>query len=180
LLRGINVGGRNKIPMTELRASLSALGLERVATYIQSGNVVFQSPAGAAQEIAAGIERQIVDVFGIGLAVMLRTPAELGAIADANPFLEGEANLSRLHVAFLDRAPTASAVTQLDPHRSPPDAFSVVGCEIYLHFPNGSGRSKLTIDYFERRLGVRATARNWKTLVRLRAMTQELADGPSA
>ena len=173
LLRGINVGGRNRIPMTELVALFSSLGLDEVTTFIQSGNVVFRSSSGGAEELARRIERRIDDVFGLGVAVLLRTPAELAAIAGHNPFLAGEAVLSNLHVAFLDRAPAVDVLARLDTHRSPPDAFDVRGREIYLHFPNGAGRSKLTIDYFERCLAVRATARNWNTVTRLLELAQE-------
>ena len=169
LLRGVNVGGKNLIPMAELRALLSSLGFEEVETYIQSGNVVFRSPAGDADDLSARIEREIASVFGIAPAVLLRTPTELEAIAGRNPYL-GEANLSKLHVAFLDQSPAASVAAELDPGRSPPDEFTLSGREIYLHFPNGAGRSKLTIDYFERTLGVRATARNWNTLLKLLAL----------
>lgn len=170
LLRGINVGGRNKIPMPELKSLLASLGLEDVVTYIQSGNVVFRSPAADGQEVAARIERQIAEVFGVRATVLLRTPAELLEIADGNPFLEGD--FSKLHVVLLGGRPAADAVAQLDPGRSPPDEFSLRGREIYLHLPNGAGRSKLTVDYFERRLGVAATARNWNTLIKLLALTQ--------
>jgi len=166
LLRGINVGGKKKIAMAELRSLLSSLGLEDVRTYIQSGNVAFRSSDGDADEIAATIEREISAAFGIDPAVLLRTPSELEEIVERNPYLT-RSDLSKLHVVFLDRAPAASSATELDPGRSPPDEFTLRGREIYLHLPNGAGRSKLTIDYFERRLGVRATARNWNTLLRL-------------
>lgn len=171
LLRGINVGGKNMIPMAELKSVLSARGLEDVVTYIQSGNVVFRS-TGAGRAVAAGIEQQIAESFGITVAVLMRTPAELAEIAESNPFLGGEADHSRLHVVFLASTPTAKATAQLDPERSPPDEFSVRGREIYLHLPNGAARSKLTIDYFERRLEVAATARNWKTLLKLLELSQ--------
>jgi uncharacterized protein (DUF1697 family) len=171
LLRGINVGGKNKVAMAELKSELSALGHEDVVTYIQSGNVVFRSSGRDARKVAAGIERRIAATFGIDVTVLLRTPAELERIADGNPFLESESDLSKLHVVFLDRVPAADAVATLDPDRSPPDELSVGQREIYLRLPNGAGRSKLTIDYFERRLGVPATARNWKTLTKLLALT---------
>ena len=171
LLRGVNVGGKNTIPMGELKSSLSSLGLEDVVTYIQSGNVVFRSPAGHTR-VAVDIERRIAKAFGVSVTVLLRTPAELRTIARSNPFLSGQADLSKLHVVFLSDRPKANAVAGLDPERSPPDAFSVRGREIYLHLPNGSGRSKLTIDYFERRLGVAATARNWNTLIKLNVLTE--------
>ena len=172
LLRGINVGGKNTMPMTELKSLFSSLGLSDVATYIQSGNVVFRSSGGEAHELAARIEQRIADDFGIGVAVLLRTSDELAEIASGNPFLGHEADRSRLHVVFLDRPPAPDAATQLDPKRSPPDRFVLHGRQIYLHLPNGAGRSKLTIDYFERRLGVRATARNWNTLTKLLSLTR--------
>ncbi len=171
LLRGINVGGRNTIPMAELRSVLSSLGLEDVATYIQSGNAVFRSGAAPGQ-IARRIERGIAEVFSTDTTVVLRTAAELERIAGGNPFLEGEENLSRLHVVFLGDEPAPEAVAHLDPERSPPDVFTVRGSEIYVRYPNGAGRSKLTNDYFERTLGVRATARNWNTVLRLVELTR--------
>jgi uncharacterized protein (DUF1697 family) len=167
LLRGINLGARNKVPMPELKSALESLGFEDVVTYIQSGNVVFRSSSGGAKEIAARIEQRIEEVFGLSIAVVLRTPAELKSIAQSNPFLRRETDLTKLHAVFLKSRPSAKAIAQLDPERSTPDEFSVRGHEIYLHLPNGFGRSKLTLDYFERRLGVDATARNWKTVVKL-------------
>ena len=158
--------------MPELRSLFAALGHEDVVTYIQSGNVVFRNASRSAKELAGAIEREIAATFGISVTVLLRTPAELEAIAQSNPFLEGKADVSKLHVVFLAGRPDAEAVTKLDPERSPPDEFRVHGREIYLHLPNGAGRSKLTIDYFERRLGVAGSARNWKTLVRLLALAR--------
>jgi uncharacterized protein (DUF1697 family) len=172
LLRGINVGGKNKIPMTALKSSFAALGYEDVVTYIQSGNVVFRSSSGAKRTIGSAIERRLAEEFATDVKVVLRTPAELEEAAESNPFLKGKADLSKLHVVFLSSRPPAKAVAELDPKRSPPDEFRVHGREIYLHLPNGFGRSKLTIDYFERRLGVAATARNWKTVMKLLALAQ--------
>jgi len=167
LLRGINVGGRRLISMAELRSLFSSLGYEGVVTYIQSGNVVFRSPTDNADDVAASLEREIARAFDVSPAVLLRTTAELEAIAASSPHLSPDADLSKLHVVFLDRAPAAGAAAKLDPGRSPPDELSLRGREIYLRLPNGAGRSKLTIDYFERVLGVRATQRNWNTLLKL-------------
>ena len=172
LLRGINVGGKTVIPMPELKSSFAAMGLEDVSTYIQSGNVVFSGPTGDAQSLAVAIEERIAETFGHSTTVLLRTPAELAEIAGSNPFLDRDADRSKLHVVFLSGSPDANAVAELDPARSPPDEFAVRRREIYLHLPNGAGRSKLTIDYFEKRLGVRATARNWKTVNKLLELTQ--------
>ena len=157
--------------MGELKSSLSSLGLEDVVTYIQSGNVVFRSP-GSVDDLAGDIERRIARDFGMSVTVLLRTSSQLERVAEGNPYLPGEADPSKLHVVFLSGRPAAKVVAGLDPERSPPDQFSVRGREIYLHLPRGSGRSKLTIDYFERRLGVAATARNWNTLLRLIALTE--------
>ena len=153
--------------MADLRALFSSLGFEDVATYIQSGNVVFRSPTADEDAVVARLEREIAGAFAVSPSVLLRTPAEFEAIAASNPFLSRKADPSKLHVVFLDRAPAASAAAELDPERSPPDEFALEGRELYLHLPNGAGRSKLTLDYLERVLGVRGTQRNWNTLLRL-------------
>ena len=167
-LRAVNVGGRNKVPMAKLRDALTAAGLEDVATVLQSGNVVFRSrsSATAAAKLVAGA---IEESFGLAVEVVIRTAAELGAVAATNPFLddEPERDAKTLHVAFLSKRPAAAAVKKLDPDRSPPDAFSIHGRETYLSYPNGSGRTRLTLDYIEKTLGVTGTARNWRTVQRL-------------
>lgn len=157
--------------MAELRTSLEALGLADVETVLQSGNVVFE-PSVEVGALSGRIERQIASVFGLDVAVLVRTGPELTAIVAANPFLADEDEPARLHVVFLDRLPTRDAIAGLDPDRSPPDRFAVAGSEIFLHTPNGYGRSKLAIDWFERLLDLRATARNWNTVLRLASMTE--------
>jgi uncharacterized protein (DUF1697 family) len=168
-LRAVNVGGRNALPMAELKALLESLGHEGVVTYLQSGNAVFRS-TDIAPEVARTLEQRIGDRLGLAVRVLVRTPGELAAVAAANPFLEREPVLARLHVVLLDRAPTPAEVARLEPDRSPGDSFSVAGREIYVHYPHGAGRSKLTLDYFEGRLDVVGTARNWNTLLKLRAL----------
>ena len=174
LLRGVNLAGRNRISMPDLAKALTSLDLEDASTYIQSGNVVFRSRSAKEAELRTAIEKQIADAFGLSVAVLLRTDKELAQIAKRNPFLADEANLKLLHVAFLDSAPTKKAIAELDPDRSPPDRFAVRGREIFLHFAKGSGRTKLGIDYFERKLGVAATARNWNTVLKLAELTASL------
>jgi uncharacterized protein (DUF1697 family) len=149
--------------MAELKQELTDLGLEDVVTYIQSGNVVFRS--NDKDTVAAKIEKRIKAKYDLRVAVILRTLPELERIAKANPF--GRADTSKIHVLFLADRPKASATKQLDPERSPPDEFAVKGREVYLHLPKGAGRTKLTLDYFERRLGVAGTHRNWNTLLKL-------------
>ena len=170
-LRGINLGARNKVSMPELNALLVELGLEDVATYVQSGNVVFRTRAGKRDELARRIERAIATKFGVDAAVILRTAAELRTVATSNPFERDETDATKLLVVFLDGAPSAKA-KQLDPERGAPGRFAVLSREIYLHVPDGFGRSKLTLDYFERRLGVKGTVRNWRTVKNVLALTE--------
>jgi uncharacterized protein (DUF1697 family) len=171
LLRAVNVGGRNRVPMAELRTALQAAGLENVSTVLQSGNVVFDASCSDA-EVAAAIRSAIAEAFGLDVAVVVRTAAEMRRIAGANPFLEGgdSRDPATLHVAFLEGEPTARAAAGLDPNRSPPDACVVRGREVYLSYPGGSGRSRLTLGYVEQTLGVQGTARNWRTVERLASM----------
>jgi uncharacterized protein (DUF1697 family) len=172
LIRAINLGATNKVSMPALRAALSDLGYGDVTTYVQSGNVVLRTAAGTkAEEVAGAIEGLISKEFGVEAAVMVRTAAELRKIAGSNPFAKEEKDPKKLLVVFLDAKPSAKAKAALDPDRSPPDRFRVHGREIYLHLPNGFGRSKLTIDWFERGLEAKATGRNWQTVGKLVEMT---------
>ena len=168
MLRGINLGARNKIKMPDLRELLEELGAEDVSTYLQSGNVVF---AGSLEPsaIEAGIKRDL----GLEIVVLIRTGAELGRLVARNPFARRASDLKQLHVTFLAESPGAARVKELDPERSPPDEFHVAARDVYLYTPNGYGRSKLSNAYFEKKLGVAATSRNWNTVTNL----AELARG---
>ncbi|MBA3349756.1 MAG: DUF1697 domain-containing protein [Actinobacteria bacterium] len=167
LLRGINVGGKNKVPMPELRSLFVRLGHEDVATYVQSGNVIFNSRSSSPKKVMADVERGIAETFDLRVSVLLRSEREMEQIAARNPFITQGAELARLHAMFLGNAPAQEVIKTLDPDRSPPDKFEVIGREVYLLYPNGSGRSKLTIDYFEKKLGASATARNWNTVTKV-------------
>jgi uncharacterized protein (DUF1697 family) len=170
LLRGINVGGKTRVPMPKLRELFESLGLTDVQSYVQSGNVVFSSKSTKLAAPVASLEEKIAETFRVQVNVLLRTATELGKIAADHPFLADESELSHLHVVFLRDAPTRAAAGKLDPDRSPPDRFVVKRREIFVHYPNGSGRSKLTLGYFERTLGTIGTARNWKTVLKLHDM----------
>lgn len=169
-LRGINVGGRARVPMADLRVLAATVGLDDVRTYLQSGNLLFAMPSGGTEHLMGDLERAISERFGLTVRVLMRTIADLSAIVAANPMPGATANGSKLHVVFLAGTPSAEAVAALDADRSPPDVFAVLGGEIYVHYPEGSGRSKLTLEYFERRLGVAGTARNWNTVTKLVAL----------
>lgn len=166
LLRGINVGGRVKIPMERLRRLFVDLGHTDARTYIQSGNVIFTGPSKSAG-LREGLEEAIAAGFGLDVSVLLRTGAELDEVLAGNPFLRRKADPSTLHVVFLDSKPARSRVEGIDAGRFAPDEFVVAGREIYVSYPNGMGRSKLSHALFERQLGRTATARSWKTVTKL-------------
>jgi len=167
LLRGVNVGGANKLAMSDLRSIFESAGCESVETIIQSGNVVFEAPEAIARNLAPVIEAQIQLRFGIAAPVILRSGAALRGIVQSNPFLRAGADPERLHLMCLSSRPSPHDVASLDPLRSPPDEFIVRDKEIYLRLPNGVARSKLTNAYFDKALRTIATARNWRTIVRL-------------
>ncbi len=170
LLRGINVGGKNVLPMAELTALFEAAGCTGVRTFIQSGNVLFAAPAAVARALPGRIASGIEERHGLRVPVILRAAAELRRVAAGNPFVRPGADPTRLHVAFLSAAPGRAAVAKLDPARSPPDAFAVQASEVYLSLPNGAGKTRLTNDYLERTLGTTSTLRNWNTVLRLASL----------
>jgi uncharacterized protein (DUF1697 family) len=174
LLRGINLGAVNKVPMADLRALFDDLGHSNVRTYVQSGNVVFEATKSTPKKLAVTIEQHVGRAFGHkDISVIVRSRSELERIATGNPFPTKDTNPTLLHVIFLADTPTSKSLSSLDPDRSPPDQFVVRGKDIYLSLPKGSGRSKLTIDYFEKRLGTRGTGRNWNTVTRLLDMMND-------
>ncbi|MXY92657.1 MAG: DUF1697 domain-containing protein [Caldilineaceae bacterium SB0670_bin_27] len=167
LLRGINVGGKNKLPMKELAALFADAGCDEVRTYIQSGNVLFRTGSADVEEISAIISASIRNRYGYQVPVVTRTGQELQEIVKANPFLAAGAEADKLHVMFLAELPDSDSVEALDPARSPGDEFAVQGREIYLHCPNGVARSKLTNSYFDSKLSTTSTSRNWRTVRKL-------------
>lgn len=185
-MRGINVGGKNKLPMRDLVAMFTEAGCTDVRTYIQSGNVVFSAPpestkrrAGRGSASADWAPRfgeltsaEIMARFRLKVPLVLRTADELRRVAKGNPFLKSGADEDSLHVAFLGNLPGAKVVASLDHNRSPGDSFEVRGREVYLHLPNGVARTKLTNAYFDSKLATVSTMRNWRTVLKLIEMTQ--------
>jgi uncharacterized protein (DUF1697 family) len=170
LLRGINVGGKNKLPMKDLVAIFAAEGCRNVQHYIQSGNVLFDAPKAALKDLSGRIASRILETHGLKTPVVLRTGAQLRKVAYANPFLKVCETTDNLHVMFLAHQPHPTAVLHLNPNRSPPDEFEVIGKEIYMNLPNGVGRSKLTNAYFDTQLDTVSTSRNWRTVLTLLQM----------
>ena len=167
LLRGINVGGKNRLSMKDLVAIFAEAGCDDVQTYIQSGNVVFRAAEAHASRIPARITTAISGRLGFRAPVVMRTAGELRTIARGNPFLRAGADPDALHVMFLSDRPPPRKVAALDPKRSPPDEFEVRGREIYLRCPNGVARTKLTNAYFDTKLSTTSTMRNWRTVLKL-------------
>jgi uncharacterized protein (DUF1697 family) len=174
LLRGINVSGQKKIKMQELIAVFESLGFKDAKTYIQSGNVIFTSAKKDKNELVSIIQEKIEHVFSFPVTVLLRTAHELQQIVTANPFLKGEGlNTSKLHITFLSDTPAESAFYQEKEPHDKHDEFVISGQEIYLHCPNGYGHTKYSNNYFEKKLGVTATTRNWKTVVLLLGIAED-------
>jgi uncharacterized protein (DUF1697 family) len=171
LLRGINVSGKNMLPMKDLVAIFERAGCADVAHYIQSGNVVFKARASLAPRLSALVGTEIERRFGLRVPVVIRTGKEMQAIARDNPFLASGADPESLHVMFLADKPGKKESSLLDPDRSPPDSFVLRGCEIYLSCPNGMARTKLTNSYFDSKLGTTSTCRNWRTVLKLVEMS---------
>jgi uncharacterized protein (DUF1697 family) len=172
LLRGVNVGGHNRVPMAHLRELLLELGYEDVRTHLQSGNAVFT--AGAPPEVAAReIEGQLERSLGLGVRVLVRTAAELARVVSANPLPAAVAEPSRFLVTFLSAPPDPDLLGQLDPADFEPELFGFGERELYVWCPDGVRTLKLSYAFLERRFGVVATARNWRTVTRLLALARE-------
>jgi uncharacterized protein (DUF1697 family) len=174
LLRGINVGGHNKLPMAELRELFTAVGCTEVRTYIQSGNVVFRAAAEKRKELAIRLADAIEESKGFRPAIMLLTREELETAAEANPFPEPTAEPKTLHLWFLIREPEDPDLNALGGLRTATEHYELRGAVFYLWAPDGIGRSKLAARA-ERALGVGATARNWRTVDKLRELASEVA-----
>jgi uncharacterized protein (DUF1697 family) len=167
LLRGINVGGKNKVSMRELVTMFTGVGCTDVRTYIQSGNVVFGATTHIADRLPDLAERAIARRFGHRIPIVLRTADELAAVVANNPFIQPGIDTDALQVMFLADQPSAHSVEGLDSNRSPPDSFAVHGREIYLQCPNGFAQTKLTNAYFDTKLATTSTGRNWRTVMKL-------------
>ncbi len=160
--------------MTELRSLYEALNLVNVETYLQSGNVVFDSPEQDASKLAQLIEIQIEHIFGYSVSVFMRETSDFQRIIDTNPFSnERNEDPTKLHVTFLYRLPAEAKLSRLDNSNNGVDEFFVGDKEIFLFCPTGYGRTKLSNNFFERKLSVPATTRNWKTVNALHKMANE-------
>jgi uncharacterized protein (DUF1697 family) len=166
MLRGINVSGRNRLSMEDLRALVVAAGGRDVRTYIQSGNAVFGSRRSPAA-LATSLEKALEDALGTRVPVLVRTEDELEGVVRANPFVAAGEDPGVLHVTFLGAVPDPEAVATALTRPAGDDEFRVIGRQAYLRCPGGYGNTKLTNTFFERTLRSEATTRNWRTVTKL-------------
>jgi uncharacterized protein (DUF1697 family) len=171
LLRAINVGGNNRLPMADLARIFTDAGCRDVQTYIQSGNVVFTAPARLLNKLPGKIADAIESEFGFRAPVIVRSHEELAALIKTNPFLKSNEAEKTLHVAFLSTVAQKEAIAKLDPQRCAPDRFHVLGKDMYLHMSSGLGRTKLTNAWIDSKLETISTVRNWNTVLKLHEMT---------
>lgn len=175
LLRGINVGGRKKLPMAELRQLMEGLGHDGVRTHLQSGQAVFATGRGDEESLAAELAQAIEKQFGFRVDVIVRDHAYLTAVAEACPFPAAELEAKQLHVTYFSESADAQRFAEIDREAYLPEEFRLGDRELYLYAPEGLGRSKLAEHLAKPRInkGVIATTRNWNTVVKLVELTRE-------
>jgi len=169
ILRGINVSGQKKILMTDLKALYESLNYMDVVTYIQSGNVIFKCNEKLTDiQLAKKIENAIYNKYQFHVPVIIRSKEEIGKIISSNPFLkEKDPDRKKLHVTFLSEFPSKENVESIENIDFKPDQFKISGKDIYLYVPNGYGETKISNAFFEKKLKVTATTRNWNSVNKL-------------
>jgi uncharacterized protein (DUF1697 family) len=168
LLRGINVSGHNKIKMSELKQLFVNLGFYDVTTYIQSGNVIFQSLQKNCSKLEEQITEQVNKEFGHTIKVLVITKKQLKTVFESNPFLKNkEIDIRALYAIILKSNYLAKGIKLLAPYLTNDEEVKIVDNCAYIHYPNGAGKSKLTINIIEKKLETIATSRNWRTITKL-------------
>jgi uncharacterized protein (DUF1697 family) len=167
LLRGINVGGQKKIKMSDLVTLFEELNFRDIQTYIQSGNVIFNSPSMVINKLEDKIKNAIESRYGFEVNVLIKSAQELKQVLENNPFLRKKKDPGKMYVSFLSEILSVARVAELNESDALPEEYVIRGSYIYLFFPNGYGRAKMSNNFFERKLKVFATTRNWKTVNKL-------------
>lgn len=170
LLRGINVGGHNKVPMKDLRSLLSKIKLESVQTYIQTGNIVFMSKETNTSKLEEKINKAISSHFGLDIQVLVKSVQQLKHIFDTCPFSE-EKKINSYFI-MLNKMPDIDLVKEASKKIYENEEYVIYDDSIYFYSANGYGRAKFNLIFFERKLNVKATARNYKTMVKLLSLSQ--------
>jgi uncharacterized protein (DUF1697 family) len=167
ILRGINVSGHNKIKMDALKKLYEDIGFKQVQTYIQSGNVLFREKKSDGWILGKKISEKIAEMFGFAVPVLVKDLAEMETVLNNNPFVnERNSDIKTLHVTFLSRVPEPADIAKLSVQAGN-DEFIISSNVIYLYCPDGYGRTKLSNSYFENKLKIVATTRNWKSIMEL-------------
>ncbi len=166
ILRGINVGGKRKILMNDLKSLCEIVGLQNVKTYIQSGNLIFKSNKQNAK-IEIDLEKGIAEKFGFDVPVIVRSKKELETVINTNPFLGENADSKQLHVTFLKEKPNHENIQHTLTYNCEPDKFKMGEKEVFIMCTGKYHASKLTNGFFEKKLNTGATTRNWKTVLKL-------------
>jgi len=169
ILRGINVGGKRKILMADLKLLFQNLGFSNISSYIQSGNVIFIDDNGLNDlDIAKQIEHAITAKYKFDVPVIIRSSKEIAKAVKKNPFYKKNAeDISQLHLTFLNEKPTKENLTKIESYNYEPDKFVIIGKEVFIFCADKYHQSKLTNNFFEKKLKVSATTRNWKTVLKL-------------
>ena len=173
ILRGINVGGNRKILMKDLKVLFEKLGFLKVETYIQSGNVIFESDRKLSNaDLEKNIQQSILETFGFEVSVIVCTSESWSEFIVNNPFLkENEVDIEKLHLTVLKEEPLPELVKKIKDLIFLPDRFEIMGRNVFVYCENGYGRTKITNDFFEKKLKVAATTRNWKTVMKLHELS---------
>jgi uncharacterized protein (DUF1697 family) len=165
LLRGINVSGQKQIKMSDLKLLFEELEFQDVETYIQSGNVIFSFRTATPKSLEEKIERKITEQFGFQVRVIVKTPDELEFVHNNNPFIKKQKkDVAQIYFTFLSETPSIGKIKELKEVNCSPEEYIIDGKTIYLFLPNGYGKAKMNNNFFEKRLNVFATTRNWKTV----------------
>lgn len=174
LLRGINVGGHKRIKMEDLRKLYESLGFKNVQSYIQSGNVLFQTSESNRQKLITAIEQKIEHVYGYHVTIIIKTAEEVQAALKKVPFKNIDE--SKLMIAFLSEKPSKPDMTPIEDVMIESEEAQLIGDVLYLYFPQGSARSKLSTNLIEKKLDVSSTIRNWRSTNKLLSMAQEMIE----
>ncbi len=174
LLRGINVGGQKKIKMADLKLLFNELKFENTITYIQSGNVVFNSHISSTQKISEIISDKIKDTYKFEVETLVKTPSELKYIIENNPYIKQNKDPKRNYITFLYSQPSKENINKLLKIEYPPEEFKIDNDIIFFFSPQGYGTAKMNNNFFEKKLNVSATTRNWQTVNKLFEISESI------
>lgn len=174
ILRGINVGGKRKILMADLKSLFNKMKFSNIHTYIQSGNVIFDLKKEIDnRNLGYKIEKAIEEEFGFEVPVIVRTPQEIEVAINQNPFYNDDTDIVHLHLTFLNEKPTEENQENADSYNYQPDKFKILKNNVFIYCEGKYHQSKLTNNFFEKKLKVNATTRNWKTVLKLKELSKQ-------